>query len=83
MVKIGIVGEATIHLLRSGIGDISDDDIKNAVGRQGTVVIGFKVKMPASVATLAERQGISVHTFDVIYELLEWLRGELERRMPA
>lgn len=74
-----------IKILRSDIGDIADDDIKTAStasGSAGSLIIGFKVKVSASAETLAERYRITIHISDIIYELLDWLRMELARRMP-
>lgn len=74
-----------IKILRSDIGDIADDDIKTAStasGSAGSLIIGFKVKVSASAETLAERYRITIHISDIIYELLDWLRTELSRRMP-
>ncbi len=75
-------GSIALKVLKGGAGDISDDDIKSAAGRAGALVVGFKVKAPASVLQLAERLGVGVQQFTIIYELLEWFRGEMERRIP-
>ena len=40
------------------------------------------VRANASASSLAERYEVTIKTFDVIYELLEWLRTEVEHRMP-
>jgi len=71
-----------IKILRSDIGDIADDDVKTASGLPGSIIAGFKVKVSSSAQTLAERYGIVIHTADIIYELLDWLRVELDSRIP-
>ncbi|TSC73429.1 MAG: translation initiation factor IF-2 [Parcubacteria group bacterium Gr01-1014_70] len=71
-----------IKILRSDIGDIADDDIKTASGTHGSLVVGFKVRVTSSAKDLAERYGITIHTSDIIYELLDWLNAEMKRRMP-
>lgn len=71
-----------IKILRSDIGDIADDDVKTASGLPGSIIVGFKVKVSSSAETLAERYGITIHTADIIYDLLDWLRAELDGRIP-
>jgi translation initiation factor IF-2 len=73
----------SINILRSDIGDITDDDIKSVSGTKGAIIIGFKVKTSSSAQSLAKRYDFTIHTSDIIYELLDWLRAELERRIPA
>ncbi|OGZ43077.1 MAG: translation initiation factor IF-2 [Candidatus Ryanbacteria bacterium RIFCSPHIGHO2_01_FULL_45_22] len=75
-------GLFVIKVLRSDIGDIADDDVKTASGLPGSIIIGFKVKVSSSAETLAQRYGITIHTANIIYELLDWFRIELERRIP-
>jgi translation initiation factor IF-2 len=74
--------EIGLKILRSGVGDITDEDIKLASSQKGAVVIGFKVKAPASTVALAERFGETVKTFQIIYEIVDWLRMEMEQRIP-
>lgn len=71
-----------VKVLRSDIGDIADDDIKTASGLPGSLILGFKVKVSSSAGILAERYGIIIHTADIMYELLDWLHEELDRRIP-
>ncbi len=75
--------EIAPRLLKSDVGDIVDDDIKSVSSQKGGVVIGFKVKPSVSAKVLAERFGIEIKTFDVVYELIDWLKGELRRRVPS
>jgi translation initiation factor IF-2 len=51
-----------------GVGTIGDNDIKNARAAKATV-IGFHVGIDSSTKQLAERGGIHVRTFEIIYEL--------------
>ena len=75
----------TVKILRSDIGDIADDDVKTAStasGSAGSLIVGFRVRVTSSAQTLAERFSVTIHTSDIIYELLDWLREELLRRTP-
>ena len=46
------------------------------------MVLGFNVKVDTSALGLAQRLGVAVQTFTVIYALSEWLGKELEKRRP-
>ena len=63
-------------ILSADIGAISDADVNTAVVGGGTV-IGFRVPIEGSVGKLAEKNGINVATFDVIYELIEYVRKQM------
>lgn len=71
-----------IKIVREGIGDISENDIKGAGGKEDTVALGFNVKVDARAQDLSERLGINIKTFDIIYKLSEWLEEEIVKRTP-
>ncbi|MBU6370879.1 MAG: translation initiation factor IF-2 [Patescibacteria group bacterium] len=73
-VKIKIVGE--------NIGTISENDVKLASGRNPAIILGFDVGVDATTKDLAERQGIVIKTFDIIYKISEWLAEEVKKRTP-
>ena len=58
------------------IGDISENDVKTAIATKADI-IGFRVGAGQSVGWLAEKEGIKVQTFDVIYELIETIRKNM------
>lgn len=65
-------GEVDLHVVGSGVGNISENDIRLAMGDdRKTVVYGFNVQLPTSIKRLAQRDKIEVRVFDVIYELLD------------
>ena len=59
-----------------GIGNISEGDIKKAIATK-SMVVGFHVPASSSLRQMAERDGIVVESFDIIYELVE----EVKRKM--
>ncbi|MGH7141337.1 MAG: translation initiation factor IF-2 [Minisyncoccia bacterium] len=71
------------RLLASAVGAITENDVRLAgSGEHPGIVIGFNVKADAGAMALAERLGVAVATFAIIYELSDWLAEELERRRP-
>lgn len=72
-----------VRILAQAVGAISEADIKLAAGGQTPgIVIGFNVGIDTAACELAERLGVVVETFDIIYKLTEWLGEEFEKRRP-
>lgn len=81
--------EVRFRILNEGIGDISENDIKNAIGstdKAGTehhaIIVGFHVAIDNRAQALALRTGVTTKTFTIIYELSKWLALEAEKRRP-
>lgn len=70
-------------IIHSGIGTISESDLKVASGGDKALVIGFTTKVDALAKAIAERNGIEIHTFDIIYKLSEWLETKLTAETPS
>ncbi len=66
--------DVAIRVIHSGVGSISESDVMMAAASPGTLVIGFHTEANIHVEKLAERMGIEVVTYKVIYELIEDLR---------
>lgn len=74
--------EVAYTVLSYDIGSISDADVKTAIAGGGSV-IGFRVAVENSARKLAEKEHISLGTFDVIYELIEHIRKEMASLLEA
>ena len=70
-------GEVNLHVVGSGIGNISENDIHLAVG-ENTVIYGFNVDLPPAVKRLAARDHVEVRIYKVIYELLDDAKASME-----
>lgn len=73
---------AVIRIISSGVGSVSEGDVKTAVASGGTI-IAFNVGTDAIARELAERDSISILSFTIIYELSERVMKLLEGRIPA
>ncbi|MES2437163.1 MAG: translation initiation factor IF-2 [Patescibacteria group bacterium] len=71
-----------IKIISSGVGDITENDVKLASGRENTIVLGFNLKVDAQAKSLAEKTGVVIQTFDIIYKLSEWLENAINERTP-
>jgi translation initiation factor IF-2 len=69
--------EKKIMLLLKGVGDVKESDILLASASNG-IVIAFKSKISSQVKDRAEKLGVLIRNYDVIYNLQEELSGALE-----
>jgi translation initiation factor IF-2 len=70
-------GEITLRVVGSGVGNISESDIRLAADGN-TIIYGFNVELPPAVKRLAMRDKVQVRIFKVIYELLDDARSSME-----
>ncbi len=68
--------EVRYSIIGYDIGDISENDVKTAIATKSDI-IGFRVGSGQSVGRLAEKEGIKVQMFDIIYELIETVRKNM------
>jgi translation initiation factor IF-2 len=76
------VDRVTFKTVYAGIGDISENDVKVASGKAGTLILGFNTKIDASAKSLAARTGVHIECFDIIYKLTEWLEIKAQEFVP-
>lgn len=71
-----------IKIISANTGNISENDVKLAMGKNPAIIVGFDVSVDASAKDLAQRNGILIETFDIIYKIAEWLIEEVDKRKP-
>lgn len=72
----------TVRVIDSGVGDITASDVQNVSATSDAIIVGFNVKVERAAQDLAERLGVEIDTFSIIYELSEWLNTALKNRTP-
>jgi len=65
-----------------GIGTISENDVKSAMTTAGTIIFGFNTKVDSQASALAERSGVFIENFNIIYKLTERINELLQEREP-
>ncbi|HMH70300.1 MAG TPA: translation initiation factor IF-2 [Candidatus Saccharimonadales bacterium] len=70
-------GEIKLRIVSSGVGSISENDIRLAAGGD-MIIYGFNVDLPPAVKRLAMRDKVQVRIFKIIYELLDDARQSME-----
>lgn len=74
---------ARITIVQSGIGNITEGDIKTAMaGTSYGHVIGFNVGIDPIAESLARERGVNFEFFDIIYKLTERLDEQLKASQP-
>lgn len=73
---------AELVIVAKTIGAVSENDVKLLIGFHDSIIIGFNVKVDPRAVDLAERQGVTIETRAIIYELTEWLGKEVARIAP-
>ena len=69
-----------INIVHQSLGNITENDVSLAASIKG-VVIGFRVKINPSALKMAEREGVIVKNFEVIYELEEGVKKIMEMQL--
>ena len=62
--------EVRVNVIHTGVGGITESDVMLAAASQA-LVVGFNVRPNAEARALAEREGVDIRTYRVIYKLTE------------
>jgi translation initiation factor IF-2 len=68
--------EVRVSVIHTGIGAISEGDVMLA-SASNAIVVGFNVRPNAEARQLAEREGVDIRTYRVIYQLTEDIQQAL------
>jgi translation initiation factor IF-2 len=69
--------EVKVTVVLAGVGGIKESDIMLAAASKG-LVIGFGVKPDANTRTIAEREGVEIRSYNIIYEALDEVHKAME-----
>ena len=62
--------EVRVNVIHTGVGGITENDV-NLASASNALVVGFSVRPSAEAKHLAEREGVDIRTYRVIYKLTE------------
>ncbi|MDQ5883613.1 MAG: translation initiation factor [Patescibacteria group bacterium] len=77
-----VCDDTCFKIVRKGVGDITESDLTFANADKGVIIIGFNVKVERTAMDANEQIGATIKTFNIIYELTDWLNKEFEKRKP-
>jgi translation initiation factor IF-2 len=69
--------EVRVDIVHRGVGQISESDVLLAKA-SGAIILGFHVRPDANARNAAEREGVDVRTYRIIYEAVEDVKNALE-----
>lgn len=72
----------SVKILEKGVGAITEKDIKTANIKKN-LVLGFNVNADKNAKTLAERENIEIKTFNIIYDLNDFIKEKLKTSTPV
>ena len=68
--------EVRARIVLSGVGAINESDVQLAKG-SGAPIIGFNVRASKEARDLAEREGVEIRYYAIIYDLIDDIKGVL------
>jgi translation initiation factor IF-2 len=69
--------QVTVNVIRDAVGGINESDVMLAAASDA-VIIGFNVRPVGDAKAAAQREGVEIRTYSVIYKVIEELRAAME-----
>ncbi|MFZ4165103.1 translation initiation factor IF-2 [Brevundimonas sp. NPDC058933] len=73
--------EVRARTIYSGAGGITESDV-NLAKSAGAPILGFNVRASKQARDLAEREGVEIRYYSIIYDLLDDMKGVLSGMLP-
>jgi translation initiation factor IF-2 len=70
--------EVQVEIIHRGVGAISESDILLAKAAKNAIIIGFHVRPDNNARAAAEREGVDIRLYRIIYEAVNDVRAALE-----
>lgn len=77
LLQIDVGDEVDLRIIDRGVGAITMDNINLAVA-SNAIIIGFNVRAEGQNAEYAEREGVDIHYYSVIYQAIEEVEAALK-----
>jgi len=77
LLKIDVGDEVELRVIHRGVGAITQNDV-NLATVDNAIIIGFNVKFGERVEDLAEREGVDVRFYSIIYQAIEDVEAALK-----
>ncbi|KAL2072089.1 hypothetical protein VTL71DRAFT_11432 [Oculimacula yallundae] len=81
--QISVLGNKEVqpHILRYGVGQLSEFDIEHAASAKG-LLINFNTSVEPHIASLAEKAKVTILDHNIIYRLVDDVKAELSKHLP-
>ncbi|MFB4300031.1 translation initiation factor IF-2 [Actinomadura sp. NTSP31] len=79
LLKIDVGDEVSLRIIRRGVGAITQDDVNlSLASEEGAVIIGFNVRPERNAQELADREGVDIRYYSVIYQAIDEIEAALK-----
>ncbi|WP_344247860.1 translation initiation factor IF-2, partial [Actinocorallia libanotica] len=78
LLKIDVGDEVNLRIIRRGVGAITQNDVNLAVASEGAVIIGFNVRPERNAQEMADREGVDIRYYSIIYQAIEEVEAALK-----
>ena len=77
LLKINVGDEVELRVISRGVGGITESDINLAIA-DNTIVLGFNVRADGKATALANREGVEIRYYSVIYQAIDEIEQALK-----
>ncbi len=77
LLKIDVGEDVVLRVIGRGVGAITQDDVNLAIASEA-VIVGFNVRPAGRAGELAQRQGVDIRYYTVIYQAIEEIEAALK-----
>ncbi len=77
LIKIDVGEDVVLRVIGRGVGAITQDDVNLAIASEA-VIIGFNVRPAGRAGELAQREGVDIRYYSVIYQAIEEIEAALK-----
>lgn len=81
LIKLSIE-KIQVSVIHKAVGGITESDVLLA-SASDAIIIGFQVRPGAGARKLAEKEGVEIKTFSIIYEAIETIKSAMEGMMET
>jgi translation initiation factor IF-2 len=77
LLKIDVGEDVVLRVIGRGVGAITQDDVNLAIASEA-VIVGFNVRPAGRAGELAQREGVDIRYYTVIYQAIEEIEAALK-----
>jgi translation initiation factor IF-2 len=77
LLKIDVGEEVSLRVIGRGVGAITQDDVNLAIASEA-VIVGFNVRPAGRAGELAQREGVDIRYYSIIYQAIEEIEAALK-----
>ena len=71
-----------IKIVSEGIGNINENDVKSSLSHPDIIILSFNSKPDSKAKSIIERSLIKIESFDIIYNLVEFVKNTITSKIP-